>query len=486
MKKSIFLLSLLVLLSLFSNVAYTVVSNDNTDQDKQQYVPGEVLIKFKEGVNPQSVLQEINIKATDVERIHSIKLPVTKFKKDYKFEKDSDGWYWFKGKNYKEVENIPDEGLFQEAYIQMGPEEKSLYRAYKIDLPEGITVEEAAAELEKNPNVEYAEPNYIMRIQMSPNDPYFHSSGSWGQGYDDLWGLKPDKLDCESAWDISEGEGVIVAVIDTGVDYNHEDLAANIWINEVELNGSPGVDDDGNGKIDDVRGWDFVGKDYLNPQEDNDPMDGLGHGTHCSGTIAAIGNNGIGVVGVAPKAKIMAIKGLDDTGSGDIDGLAVGVIYAADNGAQVLSNSWGGITSETLTNAFDYAYSKGCVSIAAAGNSNMDVSFHAPANMDSVIAVAATDHNDRKASFSNFGREIEVAAPGGDSYIDDGDNMLGRNILSLRSDNNGQPTDMYGDGKSIVGDKYYRVRGTSMACPPCSRYRCPYFISTSGLDTTRG
>lgn len=129
-----------------------------------QYAPGEVLVKFKEGVDPQSVLQKINLKPKDIERVHSTKPAVARLKKDYKLEKSSDGWYWFRGGKYKEVERIPDEELFKEAYQKMSPTEKSLYRSYKITLPEGMSLEEAIGLLEALPEVEYAQPNYIMKI----------------------------------------------------------------------------------------------------------------------------------------------------------------------------------------------------------------------------------------------------------------------------------------------------------------------------------
>ncbi|MFA5144191.1 MAG: S8 family serine peptidase [Candidatus Omnitrophota bacterium] len=299
--------------------------------------------------------------------------------------------------------------------------------------------------LKEDPNVEYAEPNYIRRAQMVPNDLYYLSRGSWGQSYDDLWGLK--KMQCEAAWDISQGEGAVAAVIDTGVDYNHPDLAANIWINKAELNGAAGVDDDGNGYVDDIRGWDFA-------YNDNDPLDNYGHGTHCAGTIAAVGNNNVGIIGVAPKAKVMALKGLDDNGDGYDTSLADCIYYAANNGAGIISASWGGPDpSQILTDAFHYADSKGCVCVVAAGNDNADASTFIPAGIDTVMAVAATDVNDKKASFSNWGSKIDVSAPGID-------------ILSLRA----AGTDMYGGGIYFVprGDSnagYFRCKGTSMACP---------------------
>jgi hypothetical protein len=465
LKKIAVLVGFLTAVVCFSDFGYAVVTEETIPQEGlptveekvPQYAPGEILVKFKEGVDPSSILKEVNLEAKSVERVHSIRPAVAKFRKDYKLEKDSEGWYPFLGKNYKEIDQIPNKEMFKEAYSKMPDVEKALYRSHKITLPEGMSVEEAVNNLKNNPNVEYAEPNYIVKVQMVPNDPYYSSSGSWGQPYDDLWGIK--KIQCEQAWEISQGEGIIVAVIDTGADYNHPDLWNNIWVNSAVV---PDRNDDG--KID-LNDCDLNGNYIIEPNEivnnmwgwdfaynDNDPMDGHGHGTHVSGTIAAVGNNNIGVIGVAPNAKIMAIKGLDDSGSGYISTLAACVTFAADNGAKILSNSWGGEgSSATLAIAFDYAYSKGCVAVAAAGNSSIDASNFMPANINTVIAVAATDPYGKTAWFSNYGLNVPVSAPGVD-------------VLSLRATG----TDMYGDGTHIVDGTYYRSNGTSMACPHVS------------------
>ena len=201
-------------------------------------------------------------------------------------------------------------------------------------------------------------------------------------------------------------------------------------------------------------------------------MDDLGHGTHCAGTIAAIANNNKGIAGVAPKAKIMGVKALNSSGSGTWAWLADGIVYAVDKGANVISNSWGCYQLcphvPVVEAAVSYAYSRGVVVVFAAGNSNIDVRLTSPQNMgEQVITVASIDHLGNKSSFSSWGPLVDIAAPGGDSAGLDGTNRLGRNILSLRSNNNGHPTDMYTDGLCIVGSdaKYYRSRGTSMACP---------------------
>ncbi|MFH1777297.1 MAG: S8 family serine peptidase [Candidatus Omnitrophota bacterium] len=427
---------------------------------KPEYAPGEIIVKFKDEAG-----QVLNKKLTPVDLSLSTTATgissIDNLNYKHKVKKIAPVFKALKKK-------MMSTGMSMTAYNEeikakfpkraaRAPKDKkvpNLTNIYKLTMEDkDANILAICEQYKKDPNVEYAEPNYIAMIQMVPNDPYYSSSGAWGQDYDDLWGLKQDKLNCEPAWDIAQGEGVVVAVIDTGIDYNHEDIAANIWINPGEILGN-GIDDDGNGFIDDCYGYDFA-------YGDNDPQDGHGHGTHCAGTIAAIGNNAKGVIGVAPNAKAMAVKGLDDGGSGYESSLANALRYAADNGADVISNSWGGAADfQLITEVLDYAYNIGCVLVAAAGNSNDEVSYYSPANHNKVITVAATDHNDQKADFSNYGLKIDVAAPGGDSWSDD-INRTYANILSLRASN----TDMYGDGKNVVDTNYYRVRGTSMACP---------------------
>lgn len=348
---------------------------------------------------------------------------------------------------------------------------KALAKVVKLTT-QTSNLKEALAALREQPEVEYAELNMIVHAQIAPNDPYYTTSGAWSQSFRDLWGLQ--SISAETAWDTSQGDGVVVAVVDSGLDYNHEDIAGNVWLNdgEVGLDGtgndkrSNGIDDDGNGLIDDWHGWDFVTLDGT--PGDNDPMDNHGHGTHVSGTIAALGNNGLGVIGVAPHARIMAVKGLDSGGSGSTEDLSNAIIYAADKGASVINLSWGGFgpTSQILIDAISYAHDvKGAVVVAAAGNSNADVGTQVngfyPACIRDVITVAAVDHLDAKASFSNFGAKIDVTAPGG------GDTGSGiqpdRSILSLLSSQAGST--MTGSGQLIVGTKYLRQSGTSMASP---------------------
>ncbi|MBI4597804.1 MAG: S8 family serine peptidase [Candidatus Omnitrophica bacterium] len=341
-----------------------------------------------------------------------------------------------------------------------------LTNVYVLDVDPKQDVKKLCALYAQDPHVEYAQPNYKIMKRDAPNDPFYLSNNSWGQGYDDLWGLK--KIDAEGAWASTQGAGVVVAVVDTGLDYTHADIAANVWTNPAEANGTPGVDDDQNGYLDDVRGWDFA-------YGDNDPKDGEGHGTHVAGTIAAAGNNGIGVVGVAYHANIMAVKGLDDTGSGYTSDLANGIVYAASNGADVINNSWGCSdpcpANPTIEKAVTTAMGLGSVVVFAAGNGNDDVALYSPENMidPKPIVVASVDHFDQRSTYSSFGTTVDVAAPGGDSGPGCSD-FSSQNILSLRA----AETDGYAAcgsnwvGQMVVSNNYYRARGTSMAAPHVS------------------
>jgi hypothetical protein len=318
-----------------------------------------------------------------------------------------------------------------------------LENIYLFSTAAGVDIPKMVQAYRQNPLVAYAEPNFIAKVQTIPNDPYYTSSGSWGQSFKDLWGHYQIKV--EQAWNTTSGAGVIAAVVDTGIDYTHPDIVANLWSNSDEIAGN-GIDDDNNGYIDDVRGYDFA-------SYDNDPKDGHGHGTHVAGTIAASGNNGLGIIGLAYQAKIMPIKGLDDNGSGSDTSLAGALSYAADNGADVINNSWAGIgDSQLIRDAVEYAYSLGCVVMAAAGNDNTDAISYFPANIDHAITVAATDPVDNRCTFSNYGSKVDVAAPGGSEY----------NILSLLAKDS-----LFALNYSayVVGANYIRLAGTSMACP---------------------
>jgi subtilisin family serine protease len=281
-----------------------------------------------------------------------------------------------------------------------------------VCLNEIMTVQEAVVVLNDVDEILYAEPNYRIRIDATiPNDTRFdelwgmHNTGQSG-------GVVDADIDAPQAWDIATGNWqVIVAVIDTGVDYNHVDLAGNMWVNEAEANGTGGVDDDGNGYIDDIYGYDFC-------NDDSNPMDDHYHGTHCAGTVGAVGNNGQGVAGVCWDVRIMAIKFLDSGGSGWTDDAIDCVEYATLMGANVMSNSWGGGSyNEGLKEAIDKAGQAGILFVAAAGNdsANNDTYPHYPSSYTSanVIAVLSTDKYDEMSDFSNYGPvSVDLGAPG--------------------------------------------------------------------------
>ncbi|UCD52889.1 MAG: S8 family serine peptidase [Phycisphaerales bacterium] len=304
------------------------------------------------------------------------------------------------------------------------PDLDLIYRV-RLNAEDETRVEEILREYRAQADVQYAERNPIVSICAEPDDPLF----------DTQWAL--EKIAAVQAWNTCQGSAeVVVAVIDTGVDYRHRDLAANAWHNEAELNGIPGRDDDENGYVDDIWGYNFI---YNNAE----PTDDQGHGTHCAGIIAAAGDNGLDVSGVCWKARIMPVKILGSDGDGNSADGAVAVYYAVANGADVISCSWGGPEpSELLAEALAYAHSQGVLLVAAAGNEDTDELFY-PASYPDIIAVAATGPNDQRWAFSNHGEWVDVAAPG-------------QAIISLRS----VPTSGRGQSQYTV-----ELSGTSMAAP---------------------
>ncbi|MDN4592861.1 S8 family peptidase [Polycladomyces subterraneus] len=245
-----------------------------------------------------------------------------------------------------------------------------------VKIPSGKSVTQVVREYRNNPNVEYAEPNYIYHADWTPNDPYF-STQQWG----------PQKVQAPAAWDITKSNSnVWIAIVDTGVQYDHPDLAGKVYA-----------------------GYDYVDNDW-------DPYDGNGHGTHCAGIAAATTNNGTGIAGMAPNASILAVRVLDSSGSGTLDDVANGIIYATDAGANVISLSLGSTAgAQTLKDAVDYAWNHGVVVVAAAGNNGLSTPNY-PAYYSNAIAVAATTSSDVKASYSNWGSWVDVAAPGSSIY----------------------------------------------------------------------
>jgi subtilisin family serine protease/DNA-binding beta-propeller fold protein YncE len=295
---------------------------------------------------------------------------------------------------------------------QFAAERRGRFRsgAERWGLPPGWTMEKAMARCRGNPHVEYAEPNYLLSIERTPDD----------QSYTDLWGLNNTgqlggtpgaDISAEEAWNVSTGSrSVVVSVIDTGVDYRHPDLEANIFINAGEIPGN-GVDDDGNGFVDDLRGWDFSAND-------DDPLDDNGHGSHVAGTIGAVGNNRIGVVGVSWQVSILPMKFLSSSGVGLTSAAIAAIDYSTMMGVDIINASWGGGGfSQALQEAIGAASSVGILFVAAAGNdgSDTDQNPHYPASYDlpGIISVAASTDVDGLASFSSFGAEsVDLAAPG--------------------------------------------------------------------------
>lgn len=327
-----------------------------------------------------------------------------------------------------------------------------LSHIYVLTLPAGTDIAAACRSYSANPNVAYAVPSYAMQPQSVVNDPYFWSTGAWGNTYDDMWGLK--KIQPEFAWDTAQGEGIVVAVVDTGLDYNHVDIAPNVWANTAEASGTPGVDDDNNGYLDDIRGRHF---DYAT--SDNDVMDGDGHGTFVAGIIAANGNNGTGIVGVAPLAKIMPVKIMASNGFNASEAYANGILYAALNGADIINLSWGcsdcssSSGNPAVAAAISVASGLGAVVVTSAGNDRSDVKDAFPAGIPGVITVSSTDDADGNSVFSNRGFLIDVAAPGGRGwYVGITENY---SILSLKASLAGSAAG------TVVGGSYLRGSGTS-------------------------
>ncbi len=325
-------------------------------------VPNEFLVGMRQGINPATLIQ--------------------KFKTDYK------------------VDTVRQLKLANALYVR---------------IPQGVDATLAKQKIKADTNVKYIEPNYIVHAtqQKTPNDPRFPEL--WGMdNTGQLNGTADADIDAPEAWAVATGsDSMIVAVIDTGVDYNHPDLAANMWVNPDEIPAN-GIDDDGNGIIDDV-----YGMKAENGVVTGDPMDDIDHGTHCSGTIGAIGDNSVGVAGVNWKVKIMALKFLGPFGGTTADGITC-IEYALEKKVMVSNNSWGGGGySQALYDTLAKARDQGHLFIAAAGNSSDDNDKipHYPSSydLDNIVAVAATDNNDEMAYFSCYGAtSVDIAAPGQD------------------------------------------------------------------------
>ena len=282
----------------------------------------------------------------------------------------------------------------------------------------GQALAQVAADLVELLGAEWAEPNYTFDLDYVPNDPFYAQTQA----------IYLNRLEMAGAWNYTTGQPeIIIAIMDTGVDMSHDDLRKAIWINAAEIPNN-GVDDDGNGFVDDVNGWNF-------PDNSNRIYDDHGHGTHVAGIAAARINNAIGISGMAGSATFMPVDVFPSSGYGTYEDLIRAMIYAADNGARIINMSLGASSySRGEEAAVDYAWSRGAVVVAAAGNSSRN-SYHYPAAHPNVIAVAATDAYDNRAGFSTWGDFVDVAAPGSGIY------------------------------STFRGNRYTTMSGTSMATP---------------------
>ena len=297
-------------------------------------------------------------------------------------------------------------------------------RIARVFLDADTTVAQAQALYAADPNVEFVEPNYLLQAQTLPDDTDF--SRQWalyntGQTVSGYAGTAGADMDAPLAWDISTGSSdVVVAMVDTGCDLNHPDLAANIWSNPGEIAGN-GLDDDGNGYIDDIHGWDFV-------DADNQPQDATGHGSHVAGIIAAVGGNGRGIAGVAWQVRIMPLRFINAFNEGTIADAIAAIEYALAKGVKIINCSWGSSSySLSLKHVMDEA---DALFVCAAGNNGADTDldpfYPASFSGDHILSVAASDQMDQLAWFSNYGTaSVDVAAPGVRIYsLNDGRQTL--------------------------------------------------------------
>ncbi|MBL1275381.1 MAG: S8 family serine peptidase [Ectothiorhodospiraceae bacterium] len=389
-----------------------------------KYHPGQILVKYKSGHFPErlSAKQKGMFKKL---HISNITMP---------------GRY--KARGVVSLKRLLRKRTMQAGALSQKNEKKlsdskvrdSMERWAIVYLINGINIEKIIDSFIEDPDVERVSPDYEVSINTLPNDPLvdklwgFNNTaqlipavGIAGSNISQTGTVDAD-IDVPEAWDVTIGDStVVVAVIDTGVDYTHEDLAENMWINPGEIAGN-GLDDDDNGFVDDINGADFINNDA-------DPMDDHGHGTHVSGTISAVANNGVGVAGVAAGVKIMALKFLNSSGIGNISGAAMALDYAHEKNVRISNNSWGGggfvadfMSILAGTNYDDSTH----LFVAAAGNNNANTDAHNSSishrsaarypqgyEFENVLSVGATDFNDQRAFFSNYGStSVDLSAPG--------------------------------------------------------------------------
>lgn len=344
--------------------------------DDMEFVEGEVLVQFKPGNTPTAQLQ----------KLHNI---------DSALQLNTPGLQHMQEENSV---NLPSK----------------LDRIYEVTAEQGDTTEELVHSLEADPRVAIAEPNYIYELTEVPNDTGF--ANLWGMDNSGAGGVADADIDASDAWDLrTDASSVVVAVIDSGIDYTHPDLVDNMWVNPGEV-AADGIDNDGNGYIDDIYGWDFFNGDS-NPYDDNS------HGTHVAGTIGAVGNNAQGVAGVAWNTQLAALKVCGANGACSTSAILNAVLYAASMEIPLSNNSYGGGGySSIMQGAIDASGANaGHLYIAAAGNAanNNDITPFYPASYQSdyIVSVASTTKSDVLSSFSNYGAtSVDIAAPGSSIY----------------------------------------------------------------------
>ena len=285
-----------------------------------------------------------------------------------------------------------------------------LRRNHLIRFPVDWALEPLLQRYARHPAIEAVALNRLNRpcAETVPNDP----------SYGEQWNLV--LMNMPQAWHLEQGNPAItVAVVDSGIDIQHPDFRSQLWQNAGEIRGNR-IDDDGNGYVDDIHGWDFSDAPVLSGNgdwkvRDNEPQDETGHGTHVSGIIAAKPNNGIGIAGIAWNCRLMPVRAGFNLEVGTYfqnDDAAAAIVYAADNGAQVINMSWGDtVNAFIIEDAVAYAYARGCVLVAAAGNEGAVGSWY-PAGLKTVISVAGIDAERQLYADSNFGATIDIAAPG--------------------------------------------------------------------------
>ena len=364
------------------------------------------------------------------------------------------------------------------------PDCANLENIYLLHVPDYLDIKSIVNDYSLCSDVIYAEPNYNGYLPTLPNDEYFPYQWSLNNS-GQYEGIPDCDIDAVEAWDVQKGSSnIVIASLDSGIDYYHEDIAGNIWENDDEI-ANNGLDDDGNGYIDDIVGWDFVDND--NTPLDNPSAPQYGHGTRCAGIHSAETNNDIGVAGVAWYCKTMVVRCYYDYY--DTTKYANGIVYAANNGADVINIEMGIISnSQLIEDAVDFAYSNGCFMCAPAGNKNVSTKFY-PAAYKNVVGVGATNQRDERCDEddwgagygSNWGEWVDVAAPGNALWVlypNDNYEFRGAGGTSLASPHvAGLAALLLSRNPTLTPDEV-----KTMICKYVDPYNSSYYIGTGRIN----